>query len=112
MSPLSLLLCWSPRWPKEIYRDRVLLKLNQQLSSFALTNTSSIDSPTLVKRNLDTSIEIDDGEVIVLAGLDEVKNSGSRSAVPFFGFDFGSSESQSKSHILLMLEIERIKVGI
>jgi type II secretory pathway component GspD/PulD (secretin) len=96
----------SPR----IYCDRVLLKISQQLSNFAMTQTSNIDSPTLVKRALDTTIELNDGEVIVLAGLDEVKDSDSSASVPFFGFTFGSSDSRSKSHILLMLEIERVKV--
>ncbi|MDR0577542.1 MAG: hypothetical protein LBI87_08435 [Candidatus Accumulibacter sp.] len=95
-----------------IYRDRVLLKISQQLSSFALTNTSGIDSPTLVKRELDTAVEMNDGEVIILAGLDEVKDSGARSTLPVLGWEFGHSDSRSKSHIFLMLELERVKTDI
>jgi hypothetical protein len=49
---------------------------------------------------------MDQGEVIILAGLDEVKDSGSRSK--FFGWEFADSASRSKSHILLMLELERV----
>ncbi|MDR1351207.1 MAG: hypothetical protein LBJ59_10640 [Zoogloeaceae bacterium] len=70
----------SPR----IYRDHVSIKLNQQVSNFSQTLTSGIDSPTLIKRELETVIDMDDGQVVVLAGLDEQKDTRSSEGLPFF----------------------------
>jgi type II secretory pathway component GspD/PulD (secretin) len=93
----------SPR----IYQDRVSVKVSQQISNFSMTTTSGIDSPTLIKRELDTVVDMDDGQVLVLAGLDEDKDSNSASGLPFFRW-MSRSGSVSKTQLMLLLEVKRL----
>lgn len=93
----------SPR----IYRDHVALKINQQVSNFSQTLTSGIDSPTLIKRELETVINMNDDQVIALAGLDDQKDSVSSGGLPFFKWLSGS-KSKSRTQLVLLLEVKRI----
>jgi type II secretory pathway component GspD/PulD (secretin) len=93
----------SPR----IYRDHVSVRLRQQVSNFSTTLTSGIDSPTLIKRELETVVDMNDGQVIALAGLDEQKDSHSSGGLPFFRW-LNSSKSKSHTQLMLLLEVKRI----
>jgi type II secretory pathway component GspD/PulD (secretin) len=90
-----------------IYQDRVSVKVSQQISNFSMTTTSGIDSPTLIKRELETVVDMDDGQVLVLAGLDEDKDSKSTSGLPFFRW-LSRSGSTSKTQLMLLLEVKRL----
>lgn len=84
----------------------VSLKIGQQISSFALTTTSNIDSPTILKRDAQTTVSVRPGELIVLAGLDEKRNSSSTSGLPFLPpFLRSSNEENTRSQLVLMLEV-------
>lgn len=52
-----------------VYRDALFLDLQQEVSSFARTQTGVNNSPTLTKRNLTTSLEVPEGAWIALGGL-------------------------------------------
>ena len=92
-----------------VLSDSVDLEISQQLSSFAQNSTSSIDSPTLSKRELSTFVSAKNGELIVLGGLDSNEKTDSNS-----GFSLlprwmrTNTESGKNSQILLVLQIEKI----
>lgn len=89
-----------------VHGDMVSLKIGQQISSFALTTTSNIDSPTILKREAQTSVAVRPGELIVLAGLDENRSSKSTSGLSFLpDFLRSSNEENSRSQLVLMLEV-------
>src|SRR5690606_22060474 len=52
-----------------VYERKVVLDINQELSNFVRTETGVDGSPTLTKRELNTSVSVADNEVIVLGGL-------------------------------------------
>lgn len=89
-----------------ITADSVTLKVDQQVSSFSNTTTSNIDSPTMLKRSVVTTVTTKQGQLVVLAGLDDDKKNETSQGLPFLP-DFMRSRSAqtSKSQILLMLEI-------
>lgn len=91
-----------------ILEDAVQLKVNQQISNFVETSTSNIDSPSILRREVDTVVDARPGELVVLAGLDESKDTHSRSGL-FFLPDFlkSSNASESRSQVLLMLQVQK-----
>lgn len=85
------------------------LNVSQQVSNFINTTTGVNGSPTLTKRELATTVTMADGDVIVLGGLNENKESSAQSGLPFFpALMRSNSKDQSKSEILLILQVTRI----
>ena len=94
----------------KVMKDSIRIRVGQQVSSFALTTTSNIDSPTILKREADTVVNVMDGELVVLAGMDEKTENQSRSGGWGFPAIFwGSEKNNSRSQLLLMLEVKKIK---
>ncbi len=92
-----------------VMQDRVEMTLNAEVSSFTSTTTSSINSPTLLKRSFTSTVGIDPGDLIVMGGLDEEKSTDSRT-----GFSFLPSWSRShnsdttKTQILMVMEVKKL----
>ncbi len=63
----------------------VTLEIFQEVSDAQKTSTSSIDSPTIIKRRIDTSVVAGNGQTIVLGGLMQKNFSKSDTRVPFLG---------------------------
>lgn len=81
-------------------------EVHQTVSSFAVTTTSTINSPTLLKRDLATSLVSGFGEVILLGGLDESKDSAAASGL--FGLNFSKSKAKSRSTVFVVLEFTKV----
>lgn len=95
---------------KPVVRDAAVdLTIFQQLSSFAQTQTGVNGSPTLSKRELTTSISVQAGDVVVLGGLDDVRDSSAVSGFSWLPQWLRSKTvAQQKSEILLVLDLQRI----
>lgn len=91
-----------------ILSDRVQATISQEISSFARTVTSGIDSPTLNKRSISASVDVEAGEVVVLAGLEEETSTDTRSGLPFFK-SLSRSNSTSTTHLVVLLEFTRVR---
>lgn len=90
----------------KIQGDNISLYINQQISNFGLTTTSNIDSPTLFKRQAETTLDVKKGSLIMMAGLDETKITESSSGLSFLPkFLRSKSKAENKSQILLLLEV-------
>jgi len=84
----------------------VTLKIGQQISSFSLTTTSNIDSPTILKRESQTTVAVKPGELVMLAGMDEDRTSKSASGLSFVPkWAHSSNEESSRSQLVLLLEV-------
>ena len=89
-----------------VHGDGIDVDLFQQVSSFVRTDASS--QPTLNKREFRTALTVEDGEVVVIAGLDDSKEDDSRSGLSFLPFALSKSKSSSKSQLVLVMEIKRL----
>jgi general secretion pathway protein D len=90
----------------KVMKDSVLVKIAQQVSSFAMTTTSNIDSPTMLKRETETTVRARPGELIVLAGLDENRNTKTSSGLSWLpSFMKSNSRDNSRSQLLLFIEV-------
>ena len=93
----------------------VLMDIFQSVNQAVSTTTSnSIDSPTIQKREIETSIAVHSGESIVLGGLIKENNNFNRFGVPFlheipvFGSLFGSSNRNNDKNELVVLLTPRV----
>ncbi len=71
--------------PRVNASGRVLLDIDQEVSSVVKTTTSGIDSPTIQQRKLSTKVIVNDGESIALGGLIQERNTLDRGQVPIVG---------------------------
>ena len=91
-------------------RDAVVdLSISQQLSNFVNTTTGVNNSPTLIKRSVETAVTMGDGDVIVLGGLMENKESYSSDGLSFLPSFLQTKHSDhSRSEIVVILQMNRI----
>lgn len=89
----------------QVVSNQVHADILQQLSSFAVTSTSNIDSPTLLKREISTNLTAPFNEVILIGGLDEQRDTVA--AAKLFGFTLGKNDAVTKTSLFLILEFNR-----
>lgn len=90
-------------------RDAIIdLSISQQLSTFVQTTTGVNNSPTLIKREISTTIGAASGDLIILGGLDEDKTSKDNTGLSFLpAWTRSSGHDSSRSQILLVLQVQR-----
>jgi len=64
---------------------RVILDIQQEVSSVANTTSSGIDSPTIQERKIKTSVVVNDAETLALGGLIQNTRNHSTTQVPVLG---------------------------
>lgn len=85
------------------------VRVDQQISDFARTETGVNNSPTLTKRSLSTTVTAADGELIVLGGLTQEKNSSSSSGLSFLpSFMRSNTTGNSRTELLLLFQVDRV----
>lgn len=87
-----------------ITANGVKVNVSSELSDFIRTETGVNDTPTLIKRLVDSTVYVNDGALVILGGLSEEKNNKTDQSV--FGLPswlFGKSSKFEKSDILLLL---------
>lgn len=82
------------------------LAVRQTVSSFQVTNTSALNSPTLNKRELQTDLTVQAGEVVILAGLDADEETGGERR--FLGVPIGRTGGKTGRQTLLLIEVQRL----
>lgn len=85
------------------------LDVSQQLSNFVSTSTGVNNSPTLIKRELTTAITAGDGDLIVIGGLAEDKETEGHNGFSFLpSFLHSKNGDTSRTEVLLVLQINKM----
>lgn len=93
----------------QILATDIELQINQQLSNFVPTTNGVNNSPTLIKRELNTTITTKDGDLIFMGGLDETKSNAQSTGLSWLPKLFNAkSLEDDKTDILLVLHVQRI----
>jgi general secretion pathway protein D len=71
--------------PRINQSGRVLLDIEQEVSSVVPTTSSGIDSPTIRQRKIKTSVVVNDRDTLVLGGLMQDSRTVTRSQIPILG---------------------------
>lgn len=96
-----------------VRESTVDMTIDQQISDFAKTQTGVNNSPTLTKRQLSTTVSVADGELVLIGGLTQDKNTDTHSGMSFLPkFFHTKSNDDSRTEIILMLQILRIRSQI
>lgn len=64
---------------------RVMLDIEQEVSTVTKTKSSTIDSPTISQRRVKTSVVVNNGEALALGGMMQDSRNVTRSQVPLLG---------------------------
>ncbi|HFF1690745.1 TPA: type II secretion system protein GspD, partial [Escherichia coli] len=90
-----------------ITSSRISLNVNQQLSNFVKTDTGVNDSPTLLKREVDTSLTLKDGDIVLLGGLAENKDSQASTGLSFLPKSWSQkSDEKSRTDMVILLQVK------
>jgi general secretion pathway protein D len=89
---------------------RVLLDIEQEVSTAAPTTTSGIDSPTIQQRRVRTTVAVADGAAVALGGLIQERDTVNRNSmpvlgdIPMLGNAFGTKDDQiSRTELLIII---------
>ncbi|MGE5648886.1 MAG: type II secretion system protein GspD [Bacillota bacterium] len=92
-----------------LHDEAVDLTVMQQVSNFVATDTGVNNSPTLIKRELKTSLSLTNGELVVIGGLAEDKETISSNGLPFLPrFMQTKFKERANTEILLILQLTRV----
>lgn len=92
-----------------VMADAIQVKLSEQMSSFVATTTGVNNSPTKNTREMETTVSMRNGEVIVLGGLVQDGDSTSRTSPAWFPhFLDGRSSSRGRTEVLLVLQVQKV----
>ncbi len=91
-------------------RDSIVdVNISQQLSNFTVTQSGSASSPTINKREVKTVLSMSDGEVVLIGGLAETKQTESATGLSFLpSFLRTKAQESSKTEIILILQLTKI----
>lgn len=93
----------------QVFESKINLDIDQQISNFIKTETGVNNSPTLTKREVSTSVSLDNNEIIVLGGLAETKDMNGKSGFSFFpDFLKARTSEASSTEIILVLQVQRV----
>lgn len=93
-----------------VIRDGAIdLTINEQISSFVATTTGVSGSPTLIKREMSTTVTSSFEDVIVLGGLDQDATNKGSSGVNFFpAWMRAKNGDVTKTELILLLKVSKI----
>lgn len=92
-----------------IYDDSIYLDLNQQVSNFVNTTSGVNNSPTLIKREIQTTLSVRDGEIVLLGGLADSKQSNDKTGVSWLpDFMKAKTNTDNKTDIFMVLQVTKI----
>ena len=85
------------------------LHVVQQISDFVKTETGVNGSPTLTKRSFSTDVTVATGELVVLGGLTQDKNSEAKSGLSFLPRLLQSTSLvDNRTEVLLLLQVDKV----
>ncbi|CDG21373.1 Type II/III secretion system protein [Xenorhabdus poinarii G6] len=94
----------------EVRQNVIDLSISQELSNFAKTHTGVNNSPTLIKRNIQTSVSVNDGDIILIGGLADNKDTDANTGLSFMpSWLSSSSKEKTKTDIVIILQAKKVK---
>lgn len=96
--------------PRVLSSGRINVTLDGQVSSFSATTTGVTSSPTLSKRQVQTDLTMDDGEILVIGGLNNNKTVNNETGFSFFPKSWSlKNDNSSNTDLVLILSLSVLK---
>jgi general secretion pathway protein D len=97
--------------PKVAGSGRLSLVVDGQVSAFQPTVNGVAGSPTLVKRQVKTSVSLNDGQVLVIGGLDDAKESAASGGFSFLPSSWRASTARNQKTDLVLILSAKVVAG-
>jgi general secretion pathway protein D len=81
--------------------------LVQTISDFTQTSNAVTAPPILNKREIRTSLEMTDGEVVVIGGLTKSNQGDTRTGLSFLPWSLGKTNVEAQTELVLILEVKK-----
>ncbi|WP_371933501.1 hypothetical protein [Janthinobacterium lividum] len=82
----------------------ISLDVDAQISSFKANSSGLVGSPTLILRQLTTTVGLKDGDVMLLGGLQDTQSSESKSGLSFLPASWSAgSDSKTQTDLVLVV---------
>jgi type II secretory pathway component GspD/PulD (secretin) len=91
-----------------VRREGIYIKISQTLSDFVRTDTGVNNSPTLLKRSVNSKVQVKEGDLLLFAGLNESVSAQSSARFTLFPFPVSDSDSKNLREIVVLLEVKKI----
>lgn len=88
--------------------DTVNMAVSVESSSFVQTTTGVNQSPTLLKRAINTTVSAEPGHLILLGGLQSQKRTSDKLVFSPFGLPVSNTSDDGETELVLLLYIESI----
>lgn len=96
--------------PSVLGSGKINVEIDGSVSSFSATNTGVNGSPTLSNRQVQTTVTVDDGELVMIGGLNNNKTAANRSGFSFLPKSWAAhSESAANTDLVLILSASVVK---
>lgn len=93
--------------PRVLGSGKINLNVEGQVSSFSATTTGVTSSPTLSNRQIQTSLTMNDGEILIIGGLSSNKSVASSTGLSFLPKSWSfPSAANSKTDLVLVLAVQ------
>ena len=93
--------------PRVLGSGKINLSVEGQVSSFSATTTGVTSSPTLSNRQIQTSLTMNEGEILIIGGLSSNKSVASSTGFSFLPKRWSfPSAANSKTDLVLVLAIQ------
>ncbi|NHQ94307.1 type II secretion system protein GspD [Janthinobacterium lividum] len=90
--------------PKVLGSGKVNLAIDGQISSFKATATGVVGSPTLIKRQVKTSVTVADGDVLLIGGLNDSQDDQRSNGLSFLPAAWSlKNNTKSRTDLVLVL---------
>lgn len=90
--------------PKVLGSGKVHLAIDGQISSFKATATGVVGSPTLIKRQVKTSVTVADGDVLLIGGLNDSQDDQRSNGFSFLPAAWAlKNNTKSRTDLVLIL---------
>lgn len=90
--------------PRVLGSGEISLDVDAQISSFKANSSGLVGSPTLILRQLTTTVGLKDGDVMLLGGLQDTQSSESKSGLSFLPASWSAgSDSKTQTDLVLVV---------
>ncbi|WP_374694254.1 hypothetical protein [Janthinobacterium sp. J1-1] len=94
--------------PRVLGSGEISLDVDAQISSFKVNTNGLVGSPTLILRQLTTTVGLKDGDVMLLGGLQDTQSSESKSGYSFLPASWSASTDGRHQTDLVLVVSARI----
>ncbi|EFU9020346.1 type II secretion system protein GspD [Salmonella enterica] len=93
-----------------VTEDLISMNINEQLSDYSETTTGVNNSPTFTNRQITTTVNMKDGDIIVLSGLTQDKDGKQSTGLSFLPKSWSTkSDQKTGMDLLIVLQARKIK---